>query len=181
MKKINTFALAFLLVLPFWLSAQSGGGNNTEDELIEALEAAPTIDRNLTNVILDQASSNVVEIQQYNRQLADVQQSGSYNEVYLYMDGDQNGIAVRQNGNRNYTDIGLEGYETTIGVLQDGNDNSLQLDYRNTEDINARFIQNGNNINVTHRAENIDGLDYTIEFTGSDMNIQVEDLNSYIK
>ncbi|MCB0577964.1 MAG: hypothetical protein KDD10_01470 [Phaeodactylibacter sp.] len=165
--------------LPFGLSAQVSG--SVEDELIEALEAAPSLDGNLSRVVLNQASSNIVEIEQANRQLADIQQSGSYNEIYLTMEGDRNGAAVRQNGDHNLVDILLDGEEATIGVLQDGNDNSLRLDYRNVEEVNARFIQNGSNINVTHTAEDIEGLDYTIEFNGSDMNIQVEDLNQFLK
>ena len=169
----------FIFALPFGLSAQVSG--DAEDELIEALEAAPGLDGNLSRVLLDQASSNTVEIKQTNRQLADVQQSGSYNEVYLNMEGDRNGAAVRQNGNRNFVGISLDGEETTIGVVQQGSDNSLRLDYENAQEVNARFIQNGSNINVTHTAEDIEGIDYTIEFTGSDMNIQVEDLNQYIK
>lgn len=180
MRNVNLLILLFpLFVLPFGLNAQVNG--DAEDELIEALEIVPGLDGNLSQVVLDQASSNVVEIELYNRQLADVRQSGSYNEVYLSMDGDRNGAAIRQNGNGNYTDIDLDGEETTIGVLQNGNDNYLRLDYQNTEDVNARFIQNGSNINVSHKAEGIQGIDYTIEFTGYDMNIQIEDLNQYIR
>ncbi len=180
MKKMNHLTLfCLLLILPIALGAQVNG--NAEDELIEALEIVPGLDGNLSQVVLDQASSNVVDIQLYNRQLADVQQIGSYNEIYLTMDGDRNGAAIRQNGNGNYTEIDLLGEETTIGVLQNGNDNYLHLDYQNLEEVNARFIQNGSNINVTHRAQDVEGIDYTIEFTGYDMNIQVEDLNRYIR
>ena len=180
MKKVNHLILLFfLLSLSFGLNAQVNG--SAEDELIEALETVPSLDGNLSRVTLDQASSNVVDIEQYNRQLADVQQSGSYNEVHLIMDGDLNGAAIRQNGHRNHADIYLDGVETTLGVVQDGNDNLLQLDYQNTKDINARFIQNGSNITVTHKAEDIEGLKYKIEVTGYDMNIQVEDLNQYLK
>lgn len=171
--------LSLFFALSFGLNAQVNG--NIEDELIDALRVVPNLDGNISQVVLDQATSNVVDIELYNRQLVDVKQSGSYNEVYLTMDGDLNGAAVRQKGHHNVTDIVLDGEETTIGVIQDGNNNYLQLDYRNTDDINARFIQNGYNISVTHKAEDIQGLDYTIEFTGSDMNIQVEDLNQYIQ
>lgn len=180
MKKMNHLTiLALLFALPFAAFAQVNG--NMEDELIEALEIVPDLDGNLSRVVLDQASSNIVDIELYNRQLADIQQTGSYNEIYLTMDGNRNGAAIRQNGNGNYTDIDLLGEETTIGVLQNGNDNYLRLDYQNIEEVNARFIQNGSNINVTHRAEDIEGIDYTIEFTGYDMNIQVQDLNQYIR
>ncbi|MCO6488898.1 MAG: hypothetical protein J5I98_10795 [Phaeodactylibacter sp.] len=178
-KAAFSILFSLFLALPFSLSAQVSG--SVEDELIEALEAAPSLDGNLSRVVLNQASSNIVEIEQANRQLADIQQSGSYNEIYLTMEGDRNGAAVRQNGDHNLVDILLDGEEATIGVLQDGNDNSLRLDYRNVEEVNARFIQNGSNINVTHTAEDIEGLDYTIEFNGSDMNIQVEDLNQFLK
>ena len=104
MKKVNHLILLFFLfALSFGLNAQVNG--SVEDELIEALETVPSLDGNLSRVTLDQASSNVVEIEQYNRQLADVQQSGSYNEVHLIMDGDLNGAVIRQDGHRNQADI----------------------------------------------------------------------------
>lgn len=179
MKKANIWFFCFsLLALAPALNAQVNA--RLEEELLEALEGTSGLDVNLTRVILEEASSNTVQIEQHNRQLADVQQTGNFNEVYIYMDGDRNGTAVRQAGNNNYADISLDGADSTIGVFQDGNGNSIHLDYRNTEDVNARFIQNGSNIQVTHQAEDIKGLDYTIEFTGFDMNIQVQDLNPYL-
>jgi len=180
MRKLTLLILLFaLLSLPFGLYAQVSG--DAEEELLESLEVVPSLDGNLSRVYLGEGSSNIVEIEQTNRQLADVQQNGSYNEVYLDMSGDQNATAIRQNGNGNYVEIELDGEESTLGVLQNGNDNSVRLDYINTDEVNARFIQNGTNINVSHTARDVDGLDYTIEFTGSDMNIQVEDLNQYLK
>lgn len=179
MKKANRlFFLLILLAVAPALNAQVNA--RLEDELLEALEGVSDLEGSLSRVVLDQASSNSVQIEQYNRQYAEVLQNGNFNEVYLRMDGDENAAALRQNGNNNYIEIDLYGADSTIGAIQEGNDNSLLLDYQNVEDINARFIQNGTNINVTHRAQDVDGLDYTIQFTGHDMNIQVEDVTNYL-
>ena len=180
MKSIWLIPLAFLL-LPFGVVAQVNEVGD-EDDLIESLGGIENLleDGSVADVQLKRGYGNDVDIKQYGVQLAVVQQAGNHNDIELLMEGDHNSILVNQIGNLNQIDINLDGELTNISATQRGYGNKLFLDYYDTREVNANFIQDGYNIEVEHRAVGLEDLDYTIEFRGSNMNIQVVDLNNFI-
>lgn len=178
MKHFLPIIALFLLITPGGLLAQD---QDAEDRLIQSLKNTGSYEEgSLANINLKNGVGNRIDIQQYNRQLANVNQEGDFNEVMLYMAGDQNSIIVNQIGDQHQVEIDLEGEANHLGVTQRGYGNKLYLDYFDVRENNATFIQDGHNIEVEHRAIGLEGLNYTVEFKGSNMNIKIVDLNNFL-
>ena len=168
MKNISLKSTAFLLFLSSILFSQNREDNSVFQNYSSSAFDQKDIALNLVGNSSSINESNRNSYLSYRNSLINIQQIGNYNNAIVNINSQISSVSVSQEGNNNEYSLVKDVKKIIMSVQQSGNDNIINdYSYRSNYDINAKMIQNGNDLNIKSIGANSISKDMTVSQKGN--------------